>query len=178
MRRVRNNAAGDALLSDGELLALRRGRPTPTRGPAVRAFEEAIDATRNAATTTVSAPGRALALHSRDGRVGAHAGIHSVPGAPHGARSVLLVQPIEGDAAAGNVLRRALREGFDLTEREADLCAALDTGATVAEAAHQVGVSLEGARTRLKSVFQKTGMRGQEELARFLAALRTVAGAG
>jgi len=173
---VRNNAAGEGMLSRGDLIVLRRGRVAAVGAADGRSMDAAVQAALSAPTGAGGSLGVAIPLRDRAGHVVAHAGIHAVPGGPHGARAVVLVQTLEGNGSAAALLRRALRDGFDLTEREADLCAALDAGATIAEAAGKIGISVEGARTRLKSIFHKTGAHGQEALARFLAALRTIAG--
>lgn len=174
-RLLRTNAAGDALLRDGTVLLQKRGRLAALHGAGAAALARAIDAAI-AGPGQATASAHAIPLCDRDGRVRAQAGAHTVSGGQDGAGAVLFVQSIEGTAPTGPALRRALRDGFGLTEREAELACRLDGGDDVGEAAAGMGVSLEGARTRLKAVFGKTGTRGQADLARFLGALRGVLG--
>jgi DNA-binding CsgD family transcriptional regulator len=57
---------------------------------------------------------------------------------------------------------------FDLTPRQASLALALSRGMTIAEAAHELGLSVESARTYSKRIYVKTGARGQADLVRFV----------
>jgi DNA-binding CsgD family transcriptional regulator len=69
--------------------------------------------------------------------------------------------------ATAELLERLL----ELTPAEAWLAAAISRGETVAESAAARGVSLNTARTHLKSVFSKTGVSRQAELAAMLAGM-------
>lgn len=60
---------------------------------------------------------------------------------------------------------------FDLTPAESRLARSISEGATLRGYAGRSKVSLETARTQLKSVFAKTGARRQAELVRLLGAL-------
>lgn len=55
---------------------------------------------------------------------------------------------------------------FGISTAEASLAAALAAGDTLSVAAVRLGVSLHTVRTQLKSIFRKTGIRSQIELAR------------
>jgi DNA-binding CsgD family transcriptional regulator len=57
-----------------------------------------------------------------------------------------------------------LASGFGLTPAEIRLVLRLASGLPLREAAKAIGVSYETARTKLKFVFQKTGVRRQAEL--------------
>lgn len=57
---------------------------------------------------------------------------------------------------------------FELTPRQASLALALSRGMTIAEAAHELGLTLESARTYSKRIFAKMGARGQADLVRFV----------
>ncbi len=63
-----------------------------------------------------------------------------------------------------------MRTVFDLTGREAELTAALCGGISPAQFAAQAGVSLNTVRFHLKSVYAKTGTRGQTDLVRTILA--------
>jgi DNA-binding CsgD family transcriptional regulator len=57
---------------------------------------------------------------------------------------------------------------FDLTPRQARLALALSRGMTIAEAANELGLSVESARTYSKRIYLKTGARGQADLVRYI----------
>ncbi|HKX77974.1 MAG TPA: helix-turn-helix transcriptional regulator [Novosphingobium sp.] len=59
-----------------------------------------------------------------------------------------------------------LAELFGLSPRDAQMAWALAQGMTIAEAAGQLGITLETARSYSKRVYFKTGARGQAELVR------------
>jgi DNA-binding CsgD family transcriptional regulator len=61
-----------------------------------------------------------------------------------------------------------LREMFDLIPSEARLALALGRGMSIAEAAVELGLSIESARTYSKRIYAKTGARGQADLVRFI----------
>lgn len=62
-----------------------------------------------------------------------------------------------------------IRQMFGVTVAEAELAAHLAGGATLNEAAQQLGVALTTARTQLYSIFRKTGMHRQSELVSAIA---------
>ena len=59
---------------------------------------------------------------------------------------------------------------FGLSRREAMLASLLAGGLTVAEAALDLGISEQTARTYLRQVFEKTGVTRQTELVRKIQA--------
>jgi DNA-binding CsgD family transcriptional regulator len=61
-----------------------------------------------------------------------------------------------------------LGELFDLIPCEARLALALSRGMTIAEAAADLGLTVESARTYSKRIYAKTGARGQPDLLRFI----------
>lgn len=151
------NLAADALLREGTVLRMRGGQlmaAHPGTGPAVLSS------------------GGTRALHRRDGRVAAHAVAHPLPGhGPAGAaRSVVFVDPVGGGRPAA--LQAALVAAYGLTTREAELAARLAEGMGLPAVAEAMGIDGTAARTRLKAVFGKLGVRGQGELVALLAGLR------
>ncbi|MBL8297913.1 MAG: helix-turn-helix transcriptional regulator [Rhodanobacteraceae bacterium] len=155
------NAAGEALLRDGNLVRLRGGQLVaahPGGGPSF---------------LPTAAP---IALCQRDGLVGGHATTHPLPG--HGglglARGVVFVEPVE--TTQPKALRWALGNVFGLTPREAELAERLANGSDLAQVAAAMGVSKEGARTRLKVVYGKTGARHQAALVVLVRSLNAVLG--
>jgi DNA-binding CsgD family transcriptional regulator len=61
-----------------------------------------------------------------------------------------------------------LGELFDLIPSEARLALALSRGMSIAEAAVELGLTIESARTYSKRIYAKTGARGQADLVRFV----------
>jgi DNA-binding CsgD family transcriptional regulator len=57
---------------------------------------------------------------------------------------------------------------FDLIPSEARLALALSRGMSIAEAAFDLGLTVESARTYSKRIYAKTGARGQADLVRFI----------
>ncbi len=79
-------------------------------------------------------------------------------------RLIDLEQPVATDPAA-------LERVFGLTAAEARLAALLSGGASPAEAAGRLGVSLATVRKQLASIFAKTRTRGQVELVALVSRL-------
>ncbi|MGH6734636.1 MAG: helix-turn-helix transcriptional regulator [Methyloceanibacter sp.] len=73
------------------------------------------------------------------------------------------------DTAARTPSTVVLRQTYGLSEREAELAAALQQGADLAHAAEALQISHNTAKTHLKAIFLKTGTRSQSQLARLLA---------
>ncbi|MFC7301760.1 helix-turn-helix transcriptional regulator [Cognatiluteimonas weifangensis] len=82
---------------------------------------------------------------------------------------VLFVRPLQ--AGDDERLGAQLRHLFDLTPAEAALAVALRRHGDLPQAAAALGIAEGGARTRLQSVFDKTGMHRQSELLRMLDVL-------
>ena len=59
-------------------------------------------------------------------------------------------------------------ELFKLSRSEARLALALSHGKTIAEAADDIGITVETARNYSKRLFSKTGTRRQAELVRII----------
>lgn len=172
---VRANAAAEALLGREDWLAIRRGRPTALHGQGTLLLAQAIDAA--ASGPSVDAIVTAVRLTDSTGRTVAHAAAHTIMGGQHGGavRAALFIQRIEAKAS-GTTLRRALRDAYGLTEREAELACLLDGSRSLAEAADAMHITLGSMRTRLKVVCAKTGAKGQVGMLRTLECLRAVLG--
>ena len=83
------------------------------------------------------------------------------------ARQPAAIVLIAGGAGAGEPPdARLIQELFGFTPAEARLTAALVAGKSVKEFAEEAGVSLNTARTHLKNVFPKTGVKRQAALVR------------
>jgi len=72
----------------------------------------------------------------------------------------------------GSEFGAAFPEYFGLTPAEGRFCALLATGMDLDECGKVLGVSRETVRSRLKSVFQKTGARRQAELVALLVRMK------
>jgi DNA-binding CsgD family transcriptional regulator len=68
---------------------------------------------------------------------------------------------------------RVLHQLFSLTPAESGLANWLLTGRSINEYADERSVSIETARTQLKAILSKTGMRRQAELVAYMARLPT-----
>jgi DNA-binding CsgD family transcriptional regulator len=79
------------------------------------------------------------------------------------ARWLVLVFDPEATPAPGQQL---VQQTFGLTAAEAALACHLASGLTVAQAARELGISINTARTQLKSSFSKTSVRTQAQLVR------------
>ena len=75
---------------------------------------------------------------------------------------------VHSDPGSSADRREQLGQLFDLTPRQASLALALSRGMSIAEAATELGLSVESARTYSKRIYAKTGARGQADLVRFV----------
>jgi DNA-binding CsgD family transcriptional regulator/PAS domain-containing protein len=87
----------------------------------------------------------------------------SAYGSPHQAAAILL---IAAPGSANALDARPLQQLFGFTPAEARLTAALVGGKSVREFTEEAGVSLNTARTHLKSLFTKAGVSRQSALVR------------
>mgnify|MGYP001806972593 CR=1 FL=1 len=89
---------------------------------------------------------------------------------PVAARAIAALGLVDLGVAGDPALRPAVLAGlFGLAPAEARLAAALAGGATIAEAAAALGLTLETARNYSKRVFAKSRTRGQADLMRAIA---------
>ena len=82
----------------------------------------------------------------------------------------LLTLYIQGDQQRSNERCEQLMAFFDLSLNEAHLALALSRGRTIAEAASELGLTLESARTYTKRIYAKTSTNGQSALIRLILA--------
>lgn len=160
-RCVRWNASADALLREGTLVRLRGRRLVAACPASGSAFAPAAGPT---------------VLRDREGSVSGHASAHPLPGhGPMGeARTVVFVDAVRTARPAD--VRTALAALYGLTPREAELATHLTDGTGLADAAAVMGITDGAARTRLKVVFGKIGVRNQGALIALVRSLKTVAG--
>lgn len=79
-----------------------------------------------------------------------------------------LVAYVHSDPGSSADRCEQLGQLFDLTPRQASLALALSRGMSITEAAAELGLSVESARTYSKRIYAKTGARGQADLVRFV----------
>lgn len=79
-------------------------------------------------------------------------------------RMVLMLVVALGAGGASGVDLDTLVHVFGLTPSEIAFCRRLLRGESIVEAADQLGITQGTARTRLKTIFQKTGTSRQAEL--------------
>lgn len=163
------NKAGTLHLDGEDGLRVRRGALRPVdHGKAIR-FEAALDSVVDPERITVGRRARAsvMLLGSRD-----ETHLTIVVIAPAGPRS-----PARGEARGAAAMvyllppAHGVRRGLDtlcelhgLSRVESHLIAHLVEGLTITEAALKMQVKVDTARTYLKQVFIKTGMRRQTDL--------------
>lgn len=73
---------------------------------------------------------------------------------------------VHGDTWSSVDRRQQLIAMFSLSQKEAELALALCRGKRIAEAARDVGITTETARSYSKSIYAKTGTRGLSDLVR------------
>lgn len=79
-----------------------------------------------------------------------------------------LVAYVHSDSWSAADRCEQLGELFDLIPCEARLALALSRGMSIAQAAVELGLTVESARTYSKRIYAKTGARGQADLVRFI----------
>lgn len=87
-----------------------------------------------------------------------------------GDRTPVAIGYVHGDKILGHDQAERLVELFGLSSREADLALALCNGLTITEAAAELGLTYETARTYSKRIYSKTGTRGHVDLVRLILA--------
>lgn len=171
---VRLNAAAEWLVAQGDALCIdQRHLNARVGAPAFRhLLHGAVAGTRVDGRARRSA-GRML-LRNPEGQGVLVADIHPLGGdGLPGAAAVVFLQAV--GTPAGSDVASVLRQLFGLTPSEAALACALLRHGDLALAAHECHVTTGTAQTRLKLVYDKTGVRGQVALMRLLAAVAAVA---
>lgn len=167
-RRVRDaNALAEGLFVSGRCVSARHGRCQLTDAAADARFGATLALLSQGKPTPVSRIGFRTAANAWQVSVAA------LPIAqPPGGRLILLpperlilVQILElGSKGLGAGDLAPLAPAFGLTPSEIALCRRLLQGDSLVDAAERLGITQETARTRLKTIFQKTGTSRQAEL--------------
>lgn len=79
-----------------------------------------------------------------------------------------VVAYVHGDSALSADRCEQLVQLFDLLPSEARLALALSRGMSITEAAEELGLTVQTARTYSKNIYAKMGARGQADLVRFI----------
>jgi len=149
--------AGPGVLHEG------RGGRLSARDPAIR---REIDAALREVQADPHARPRAIVL-SRDpwrDMLLVAAGLASGASGPAPA----VVAYVHADDWSSADRCEQLSQLFDLLPSEARLALALSRGSSIAEAAAELGLTVESARTYSKRIYAKTGARGLADLVRFI----------
>jgi DNA-binding CsgD family transcriptional regulator len=156
-------AGGDITMA-GQRLVMRDRR-------AQSAFNDFLDRLRTA--SDLDAFGVAPVVIRRDGKLPIVMRILSVDGAARspflGARVILIFSGFDESEAEQLTM---LRQAFQLTPSEARLAICLAGGRSLEEAAQELAIAQETARSHLKSVFRKTATHRQGELIALVSRLR------
>jgi len=168
-RRLRDmNALAERLFASGEGVAARQGRCHLLDADADACFAATLDKLSRRSPTPLSRIGFRTATGAWQ------VSLAALPIAPPpvGGRLVLLqprpmilvlVADLGMRASSGGNLN-AFASVFGLTQAEIVFCKRLLLGESIVEAAEQLGITQGTARTRLKTIFQKTNTSRQAEL--------------
>ena len=154
---------GAQLLESGGILLRGRGGRLAARDS--QANREIADAVRDLAKDTGLRP-RAIVL-SREPWLDmllVPANLRAAAAGPAPA----LVAYVHSDSWSSADRCEQLGQLFDLIPCEARLALALSRGMSIAEAAQELGLTVESARTYSKRIYAKTAARGQADLVRFI----------
>ena len=171
-RLVYANGPGEELLSDGSLLGLRNGKIAPRRGPVAQGFQVALDRACSPDDMDLGTHGNGIALHDGDGNAAA---CYVLPmGRSDRRRSLgnglaLVFLATGAEACLPSV--EMLSALCGLTVREARVALMIADGASPTDCAKKLGISITTLRTHLARVFDKTGIRNQSGLSRFIGGL-------
>ena len=171
------NAAAKAILSAADGLTVRRGRLEAATHDATRELHHSIH--RASATSTIPSAA-VLVLPRISGRrpyqvlIAPIAG--SRPRSLFGPQIVAMAAICDPEAPLA-ARATALESLFDLTPALARLAAALASGGSIAEYAHEAQVTEGTLRHQLKEIFRRTGTHRQTELvALVLSSIANLAG--
>jgi DNA-binding CsgD family transcriptional regulator len=165
------NEVGQEILAAGDGLTVTNGRLTARDAATARSLESFIRAGAEAQTDPVQAQGQPLAV-ARDHdpaplTVIVHPGpsVQPVMNAPLRRSAIVVMRDPERRAS---VSAHVVGQLFGLTPAEATLATLLAQGADLDEAATELGIRRNTARSQLQSIFMKTNAKRQSELVRMI----------
>jgi DNA-binding CsgD family transcriptional regulator len=158
-RIVDANAVAEELLRTETVLRRERDRTLWLRG------DVGLELQRWVYSGAPTASRGTLLLQRTDGRLPLSVMIAPLPEVVSwtGPQPRWLVMVFDQEARA-RVSAGVLADTLEITDREAQLVAQLARHCNLAHAAGQMGISLHTARSHLKSIYSKTGVRSQAEL--------------
>jgi len=164
------NPLAEKVLAGGDITMVGQHLVIPDKR-AQSTFNAFLDRLRTA--SDLDALGVAPIVIRRDGRLPVVIRILSVDGAARspflGARAILIFSGFDESEAEQLTM---LRQAFQLTPSEARLALCLSGGKSLEEAAQEMAIAQETARSHLKSVFRKTATHRQGELVALVSRLR------
>lgn len=171
LRWTAGNAAAERMIGFGWLRGRIGTRIEPASSLSRKSWEAALRDLRECASISGWA-GKAIPIHDTTGTLVAFASLRpfGLAGPREGLPDyVLFVRPLRF-ACAGD-LSASLRSLFALTEAEAVLATALRDQRDIVQTARAVSIAETTARTRLQSIFDKTGTHRQADVIRLLDVL-------
>lgn len=165
---IHMNARFESLVGDG--VCVRAGRLSSWHPDAERALAAAIGKAVHFEGTK-HGPLTSIVLPRRNGLRPLVAEVVPVVGLAHDVLHLVaaIVTLTDLDAAGSSPSEALLEQAFGLTPAEARLASQIAAGKTLAEIAGEAGNARETLRSRLKSVFHKTGTGRQAELTLLLS---------
>jgi DNA-binding CsgD family transcriptional regulator len=165
---ILTNRAADAILKRGDGLTIRDGLQTASRQETAK-LRDAIAAVCRQRDSGIPKPGTVVRVSRPSGSKPFEILVAPLPsqsslGRGGTAAALFITDPEEGT----DLDHRALQELFGLTLAEIRLCVALVNGKSVEEYAQEAAISPNTARTHVKRIYAKTGVRRQSELVRLL----------
>jgi DNA-binding CsgD family transcriptional regulator len=165
---ILTNRAADAILKRGDGLISRDGLRAASRQETAK-LRNAIAAVCIEPDSGAIKPETVVQIHRRSGLKALEVLVCPLPSRSSlrkgKAAAALFITDPEEEATLDS---RALRQLFGLTPAEIRLCIALVKGKSVEEYAHEAGISPNTARTHVKRIYSKTGVRRQSELVSLL----------
>jgi DNA-binding CsgD family transcriptional regulator len=165
---ILTNRAADAILQRGDGLLSRDGLRAANRQETAK-LRNAIAAVCTQRDSGILRPETVIRINRPSGLKPLEVLVCPLPSQSSlrngGAAAALLITDPEEGATLDS---RALQQLFGLTPAEIRLCIALVKGKSVEEYALEAGISSNTARTHVKRIYAKTGVRRQSELVRLL----------
>jgi DNA-binding CsgD family transcriptional regulator len=162
-RVLETDARGEQFLTDSAVLS--RNAKGYLKASTIESGEKIVDVVREL-TSAAGVRARCVIL-SRDPWID----MLIVPAdqASHSAKSIpAVIAYVQGDVSASAEPCDQLRRLFKLSLNEGRLALALARGVSIAEAAQELDLTLETARTYSKKIYAKVGARGQVDLVRII----------
>jgi len=164
------NEVGQEILAAGDGLMVTNGRLTARDAATARSLESFVRAGAEAQTDPVQTHGQPLAVSREDASAPLTVIVHPGPSvqpvnAPLRRSAIVVMRDPERRAS---VSAHVVGQLFGLTPAEATLATLLAQGADLDEAATELGIRRNTARSQLQSIFMKTNAKRQSELVRMI----------